>query len=221
MRKRVGWGGQDAAVCSIRYAMLCNLYPSHFPTCALGIHNGGFFSGKWFVCSAPSIWNLFKWESNGPDCSKNTPPVLTQTCIALMVSVSTLRWAAGNISSFIPSSPSPSPRGIISPWYCVLGHCNGLGRPVLTLRDLLMLCFYTVFGFMVKCRIMGLYRSARRPSTDVNIMGLLHNMTIWIVYFLKAWESIPPPKPTEPQFLNSLIASIKQDMSMQALNSEW
>lgn len=24
---------QDAAVCSVRYAMLCNPHPSHFPTC--------------------------------------------------------------------------------------------------------------------------------------------------------------------------------------------
>lgn len=67
---------QDAAVCSVRYATLCSSHPSHFPTCAWE-YTVVAFSAKRIVCSVPSIWILFKWESNGPDCSKNTPEVLT------------------------------------------------------------------------------------------------------------------------------------------------
>lgn len=114
---------QDAAICSVRYAMLCNSHPSHFPTCAWE-YTLVAFSGKRIVCSVLSIWILFKWESNGPDCSKNTPEVLTETSPARMVSVSTLWWVCRNVSFVKLWSILNSTRQYIThPWFYLHGQC--------------------------------------------------------------------------------------------------
>lgn len=51
---------QDAAVCSVRYAMLCNPRPSHFPTC---VHEN---TQRWlFLASRLCALRLqFKFYSN-------------------------------------------------------------------------------------------------------------------------------------------------------------
>lgn len=113
--KRIVWGGGAETgmllfARKVRSALQSSpTTPAPHPTCARE-YTMVAFSASGNVCSAASIWILFKWESNGPDCSKTTPAMLTQTQVKHWWCLFSALWrASGNISFFIPfRCPPPS-----------------------------------------------------------------------------------------------------------------